>query len=156
MLAPVYGSIDPAAFVQSRHITYPSADGLSIPALLYTPRDLQGARLPAVVHVHGGPTAQWFRSFDPFAQFLVDQGFVVLEPNPRGSTGYGVQFRDAALRDWGGKDLEDIAAGAAYLRVLPYVDPDRLVVFGGSYGGYMPFMAGTGSGNPRPVRNNPA
>ncbi len=61
-------------------------------------------------HGHDGPTGQWFRGFDRFAQFPVDQGFVVLEPNPRGSTGYGVEFRDAALRDWGGMDLEDIAA----------------------------------------------
>jgi len=95
------------------------------------------------VHVHGGPTGQWFRAFDPFAQFLVDRGLVVLEPNIRGSTGYGVAFRDAALKDWGGVDLEDVAAGAEYLRTLPYVDPERLVVFGGSYGGFMTFIAAT-------------
>ena len=59
------------------------------------------------MHVHGGPTGQWFRGFDPFAQFLVDRGLVVLEPNIRGSTGYGVEFRDAAIKDWGGADLED-------------------------------------------------
>jgi dipeptidyl aminopeptidase/acylaminoacyl peptidase len=67
----------------------------------------------------------------------------VLEPNIRGSTGYGVAFRDAAIKDWGGADLEDVAAGAEYLRRLPYVDPDRVIVFGGSYGGYMTFMAVT-------------
>jgi len=96
-----------------------------------------------MVHVHGGPTGQWFRGFDPFAQFLVDRGLVVLEPNIRGSTGYGVDFRDAAIKDWGGADLEDVAAGARYLGSLPYVDPDRLVVFGGSYGGFMTFVAAT-------------
>jgi dipeptidyl aminopeptidase/acylaminoacyl peptidase len=144
LLLPEYGSIDPSIFVPSSHVSYPSANGTPIPALLYRPRDLPpDARLPAIVQVHGGPTAQWFRGFDPFAQFLVDRGFVVLEPNIRGSTGYGVAFRDAALRDWGGADLDDVAAGAAYLRELPYVDPERLVVFGGSYGGYMTFMAVT-------------
>lgn len=144
LLAAEYGSIDPAIFVTAEHLTYPTFDGKQIPALLYRPRDIPaGARLPAIVHVHGGPTGQWFRGFDPFAQFLVDRGFVVLEPNIRGSTGYGVVFRDAALKDWGGADLEDVAAGADYLKGLPYVDPERLVVFGGSYGGYMTFMAVT-------------
>jgi dipeptidyl aminopeptidase/acylaminoacyl peptidase len=144
LLPAEHGAIDPANFVESRHLTYSSDDGTPIPALLYTPREIpEGTRLPALVHVHGGPTAQWYRGFDPFAQFLVDLGFVVLEPNIRGSTGYGVPFRDAALMDWGGKDLGDVAAGAAYLGSLPYVDADRLVVFGGSYGGYMTFMAVT-------------
>jgi dipeptidyl aminopeptidase/acylaminoacyl peptidase len=144
LLAAEYGSIDRSAFVNATHITYTSTDGTEVPALLYVPHDIPpGARLPALVHVHGGPTAQWLRGFDPFAQFLVDLGFVVLEPNPRGSTGYGVRYRDAALMDWGGMDLEDVAEGARYLTSLPYVDPARLVVFGGSYGGYMTFIAMT-------------
>ncbi|HEV8230423.1 MAG TPA: S9 family peptidase [Candidatus Limnocylindria bacterium] len=144
LLAAEYGPIDRSVFVQAKHIWYPTFDGRRIPALLYTPRDIAaGERLPALVHVHGGPTSQWFRGFDPFAQFLVDRGLVVIEPNIRGSTGYGVDFRDAALKDWGGADLEDVAAAAAYLRTLPYVDPERLVVFGGSYGGFMTFIAAT-------------
>lgn len=139
-----YGPFDPAIFVGAEHIYYPSFDGTPIPAILYRPREIPaGARLPAIIHIHGGPTAQWFLSFDPFAQLLVDQGFVVLEPNIRGSTGYGVGFRDAALKDWGGVDLGDVAAGAEYLKNLDYVDPERLVVFGGSYGGYMTFMTVT-------------
>jgi dipeptidyl aminopeptidase/acylaminoacyl peptidase len=144
LIAPEYGSIDRRAFVASKHIYYQAFDGKQIPAILYAPRDIApGERLPALVHVHGGPTGQWFRDFDPFAQFLADRGFVVLEPNIRGSTGYGVEFRDAALKDWGGADLEDVAAGAAHLKTLPYVDADRLVVFGGSYGGFMTFIAAT-------------
>ncbi|GAC1647201.1 MAG: S9 family peptidase [Candidatus Dormibacteraceae bacterium] len=144
LVAPEYGSIESASFVKSAHVYYPTFDGKQIPAILYTPQDIApGERLPALVHVHGGPTGQWFRGFDPFAQFLADRGFVVLEPNIRGSTGYGVEFRDAAIRDWGGADLEDVAAGAEYLKTFPYVDPARLVVFGGSYGGFMAFIAAT-------------
>jgi dipeptidyl aminopeptidase/acylaminoacyl peptidase len=144
LIAPEYGSIDRRAFVESTHVYYPTFDGKQIPAILYTPRDVApGERLPALVHVHGGPTGQWFRGFDPFAQFLADRGLVVLAPNVRGSTGYGVEFRDAAIKDWGGADLEDVAAGAEYLKTLPFVDPDRLAVFGGSYGGFMTFIAAT-------------
>ena len=144
LIEPEYGSIDRRIFVNAEHVWYATFDGTKIPALLYRPRDIaSGEKLPGLVHVHGGPTGQWFRGFDPFAQFLVDRGFVVLEPNIRGSTGYGAQFRDAALKDWGGADLEDVAAGAKYLGSLPYVDRDRLVVFGGSYGGFMTLIAAT-------------
>jgi dipeptidyl aminopeptidase/acylaminoacyl peptidase len=144
LLPAEYGTIDRALFVEAKHVWYPTFDGRKIPALLYTPRGIAaGERLPALVHVHGGPTWQWFRGFDPFAQFLVDRGLVVIEPNIRGSTGYGVDFRDAAIKDWGGADLEDVAGAAEYLKTLPYVDPERLVVFGGSYGGFMSFIAAT-------------
>jgi dipeptidyl aminopeptidase/acylaminoacyl peptidase len=139
-----YGRIDPTVFVTAEHVWYPSGDGLQIPALLYRPREIPaGARLPAIVQVHGGPTAQFLRSFDPFIQFLVNRGYVVLAPNVRGSTGYGRAFRDMNLKDWGGGDLEDIAAGAAYLRALPYVDPARIGITGGSYGGFMTYIATT-------------
>jgi dipeptidyl aminopeptidase/acylaminoacyl peptidase len=144
LLAAEYGPIDRSVFVEAKHVYYKTFDGRKIPALLYAPRDLApDERLPAIVHVHGGPTGQWLRGFDPFAQFLVDRGLVVIEPNIRGSTGYGVDFRDAAIKDWGGADLEDIAAAAEYLKTLPYVDPERLVVFGGSYGGFMALVAAT-------------
>lgn len=137
-----YGTIDPALFVGDDYVHYPSSDGQMVPAIRYTPRDARpGERFPAIVNVHGGPTAQFFRGFDPFAQFLADRGFVVLAPNVRGSTGYGVAWRDANLQDWGGGDLEDVAAGAAYLKGLPYVDPDRIGIFGGSYGGFMSYLA---------------
>jgi dipeptidyl aminopeptidase/acylaminoacyl peptidase len=137
-----YGSIDPSLFVTDEYVRYPAFDGQEVPALLYRPKDVvEGGRLPALVMVHGGPTWQFFRSFDPYAQFLVDQGFVVLQPNIRGSTGYGVKWRDANIKDWGGGDLEDVAAGAEFLKTLPYVDPERIGIFGGSFGGFMTFLA---------------
>ena len=125
-------------------IAYESFDRLKIEALLYKPRSAaQGKRFPALVEVHGGPTGQYYRVFNPFTQYLANQGYVILQPNIRGSTGYGVKFRDMALKDWGGADLDDVASGAKFLRSLPYVDPDRVGVWGGSYGGFMTFMAVT-------------
>lgn len=136
-----YGTINPNLFVASQYVIYPSSDDLSISAILYKPREAEGGeKVAAIVIVHGGPTGQFFRSFDPYAQFLADHGFVVLEPNIRGSTGYGVEFRDMNRYDWGGGDLEDVAAGAEYLKSLHFVDPDRIGLFGGSYGGYMTLM----------------
>jgi dipeptidyl aminopeptidase/acylaminoacyl peptidase len=144
LLEAEYGSIDPALFVSHEYVWYESSDGLKIPAILYRPRDVDpDKKYPALVEVHGGPTGQFFRNFDPFAQFLANRGYVVIQPNPRGSTGYGVEFRDMAIKDWGGGDLEDIAAAAEYLRGLPEVDPDRIGVWGGSYGGYMTYIAVT-------------
>ncbi|WP_045233804.1 S9 family peptidase [Deinococcus pimensis] len=142
LLPAEYGTLDPEAFVPDEYVRYPSFDGQQVPAILYRPRGARpGARLPALVHVHGGPTAQFFRGFDLYAQFLADRGYVVLCPNVRGSTGYGVAWRDANLKDWGGGDLGDVVAGAAYLKSLPEVDPERVGVFGGSFGGYMSYMA---------------
>ena len=138
---PQYGAIDPGLFVEAEYVTYPSADDWDIPAILYQPRaaDYPGPR-PAIVAVHGGPWGQWELGFNAYAQFLADRGYVVLLPNPRGSTGYGREFREANIGDWGGKDLEDVANGAEYLKARGLVDPDRIGVFGGSYGGYMTFM----------------
>lgn len=142
LLPAHYGKLKPTQFVSGQHIYYPSFDEKSIPALLYHPHRLPTTKkLAAVVVAHGGPTDQFYREFDPLLQLLVGQGYVVLEPNVRGSTGYGVEFRDAALLDWGGGDLEDIAAGAHYLKSLPYVDSERVAIFGGSYGGYLTYMA---------------
>ncbi len=139
-----YGSIDPAAFVMAEDVYYPSFDGLRIHALLYHPRDASPShRVPAVVMPHGGPTWNYSHIFDPYVQFLVNEGYAVLLPNIRGSTGYGVEFRDMARHDWGGADLQDIVAGRNYLASLPFVDPDRIAVFGGSYGGFMTFIAMT-------------
>ncbi|GGL96227.1 S9 family peptidase [Deinococcus aerophilus] len=137
-----FGEVDPASFVPGEYLRYPTSDGLEVPAILYRPRELRGdQQYPALIHVHGGPTAQFFRGFDAQAQFLADQGYLVLCPNVRGSTGYGVAWRDANLLDWGGRDLDDVAAGAEYLKTLPEVDGTRLGIFGGSYGGYLSYMA---------------
>lgn len=142
ILPAAYGSIDPAHFAPHEYVHYPSTDGTSIPALLYRPPNVSPQeKLPALVMLHGGPASQFFRGFDPFTQFLVSVGFVIIQPNVRGSTGYGTAFRDACLLDWGGKDLEDVEGAAQYLRSLPTVDPSRIGVLGSSYGGYLAYLA---------------
>ncbi|MBD3191635.1 MAG: prolyl oligopeptidase family serine peptidase [Candidatus Heimdallarchaeota archaeon] len=144
LLEAEYGDIDRSRFVEPEYIRYKSFDGLEIPAIVYKPADIpEGVKLPAIVDVHGGPTAQYFLSFSPRAQYMASEGFVIVLPNIRGSTGYGVEFRDACRKDWGGKDLKDVVHAAEYLKTLPYVDPDRIAVGGGSYGGFMTFIAVT-------------
>jgi dipeptidyl aminopeptidase/acylaminoacyl peptidase len=91
LLGAEYGTIDPNLFVGHEYVWYPSSDGTMIPAILYRPRNLEkGKSYPSLVEVHGGPTYQYFRGFDVYAQFLADHGYLVLQPNPSGSTGYGV------------------------------------------------------------------
>ncbi|MFW9806861.1 MAG: S9 family peptidase [Candidatus Thorarchaeota archaeon] len=138
-----YGPYTPDDFHPDEYISYKS-NGMTIHAILYRPKELHpNKKLPAIIMPHGGPTSHYPRLFDVYSQVLVDRGYVVLLPNVRGSTGYGVEFRDACLNDWGGKDLDDIEAGVKYLKQLGYVDSTRIGITGGSYGGYMTFMAVT-------------
>ena len=137
-------SIDPALLVEPAHIRYPGADGEDVPALLFVPyaEALRGETLPpAIINIHGGPTAQHHREWNVATQVFVNAGFVVLAPNPRGSTGYGKKWREANRRDWGGKDLEDVARGAQWLGEQKVADAARIGVYGGSYGGYLTLMS---------------
>ncbi len=144
ILAADYGDLEPSDFVQLELINYPSFDGQMVSAFLYKPREASSEQqFPAIMDIHGGPTSQFRYTFDPDAQVLADQGYVVLQPNIRGSTGYGTVWRDANLNDWGGKDLEDVAYGAKYLQRQDFVNPDRIAITGGSFGGYMTYIAST-------------
>ena len=137
-------AIDPATLVEPSHVRYPGADGEDVPALLFLPyaEALRGEKIPpAIINIHGGPTAQHHREWNVATQVFVNAGFVVLEPNPRGSTGYGKKWREANRGDWGGKDLEDIARGAGWLGDQKLADPARIGVYGGSYGGYLTLMS---------------
>jgi dipeptidyl aminopeptidase/acylaminoacyl peptidase len=115
-------------------IDYESFDGRRIPAWLYRPGGDEPA--PFALLVHGGPEAQEKASFRPFVQYLLSRGIGVLATNIRGSTGYGKTYQKLIHHDWGGGDLEDWRHAAEWLRAQPFVDPDRLAVFGGSYGGF--------------------
>jgi dipeptidyl aminopeptidase/acylaminoacyl peptidase len=117
-------------------VKYPSSDGLEIPAYLTLPKGVEAKNLPAVILPHGGP---WYRDswgYDAFAQFLANRGYAVLQPNFRGSTGYGKKFIDAGNKQWGDKMQDDITFGAKYLIAQGIADPKRVGIMGGSYGGY--------------------
>lgn len=142
LISPHLGDLNPDFFVADDYVEYQSTDNLTIGAVLYKPKNIEmGKKLPALVQVHGGPTSQYFRNFSMFDQILVNNGFVILKPNFRGSTGYGRDFQDLNVEDIGGGDFEDVVAGVDYLKTLDYVDSSRIGIFGGSYGGYMTFWA---------------
>ncbi|MBV8829757.1 MAG: S9 family peptidase [Acidobacteriaceae bacterium] len=125
-------------------VRFQSKDGLSINAMLYKPRSLQsGVRCPAVLWIHGGPEGQDGYRLDLWAQYLAQQGYLVLEPNYRGSTGYGEKFRNFNVEDSGGGEMDDVAAGAQYLVDQGLADPKRLAIGGGSHGGTMTAYAVT-------------
>jgi dipeptidyl aminopeptidase/acylaminoacyl peptidase len=124
---------------------YPSKDGKwTISAFVYVPYNLpRNGQHPAIVLVHGGPTAQTVNSFNRFVQHVANEGYIVIAPNYRGSTGYGKEFQHANLFDMGGGDLQDVLATADWIKQTGYVDPKKVVIMGGSYGGYMSMMAVT-------------
>ncbi len=114
-----------------------TSDAFVIEGLLYLPA-VDGSQLvPLIVDVHGGPTGAWLASFDPFVAYLLGQGWAVLRPNPRGSTGYGEPFVAANRNDLGGGDFRDIMNGVDYAIAHFPIDPKKLALIGYSYGGEM-------------------
>jgi dipeptidyl aminopeptidase/acylaminoacyl peptidase len=126
-------------------VHYPSRDGKwTISAFVYVPYNMVRNGLnAAIVYVHGGPTSQAVNSFNRFIQHMVNQGYMVIAPNYRGSTGYGKEFQQANLFDMGGGDLQDVLAAADFIKQTGYLDPKKIVLIGGSYGGYLTMMGVT-------------
>jgi dipeptidyl aminopeptidase/acylaminoacyl peptidase len=136
------GGIDAAQLPRPEQVCFASEDGLRVCGTLYRPQAADGAtRLPAIVYPHGGPTWQHLRYWSPFLALLAQEGYMILAPDFRGSTGYGSAFRDANFGVWGVKDTADVVAAARYLQARDDVDGERVGVFGGSYGGYMVLCA---------------
>jgi dipeptidyl aminopeptidase/acylaminoacyl peptidase len=134
--------LDVHDLVESQLIRYTSFDGKEIPAYLYKPKDTKaGDKLPAIVMIHGGPQLQESKGFGSLRQYIMNQGWVLLIPNVRGSVGYGKTYYSMDDRDWGGAPLKDAVAAKNYLARLGYVDPNKVVIMGGSYGGYMVLAA---------------
>jgi dipeptidyl aminopeptidase/acylaminoacyl peptidase len=117
-------------------IRYRSRDGLEIPAYLTLPLGVKPVKLPTVVVPHGGPWARDIWAYNGLAQFLANRGYAVLQPNFRGSTGYGKAFLNAGNRQWGEAMQDDITWGVKYLVEKGIADPQRVGIMGGSYGGY--------------------
>jgi dipeptidyl aminopeptidase/acylaminoacyl peptidase len=121
-------------------IRWKGADGLEIEGMLVKPVGyVKGKRYPTILQIHGGPYARFSYGFEQRAQIYAGNGYAVLMPNPRGSTGYGHKFATANVGDWGGKDYQDLLAGVDELVKSGLADPERLGVMGGSYGGFMTF-----------------
>lgn len=123
-----------ADLVMPEQTSYRSYDGLVIPALLHRPQE---SNVAAIVLPHGGPAAQAIFEWNIMVQYLVAKGYSCIEPNYRGSTGFGVEFEQANYDDWGVGDTQDCLYAARFLRALEHVSPDRIGIFGPSYGGYM-------------------
>lgn len=136
-------AISPADMVKPYLVQYPSRDGkYTISAWAYMPYNIgRNNKYPAIVWVHGGPDSQVMDDFNPFIQYILNQGYIVIAPNYRGSSGYGEAFKDANLMDMGGADLQDVLASVDFIKKTGYVDPTKLIVMGRSYGGYLTMMA---------------
>ena len=135
-------SLAPEHLPKSEIVTYRSFDGTLVSGIVTMPFNLKrDGSNPAVVMPHGGPTGQSNDGFSRYATALASRGYVVIQPNPRGSTGYGLAFQKANFQDLGGGDLKDELAAKQFLVDSGYVDPKRVGIFGGSYGGFMTLMA---------------
>ena len=134
--------INPADLVKSKVVRFKSFDGMVIPSIYYQPKEASAShRVPAIVMVHGGPGGQTTRNYSAQVQYLVNHGYAVLGINNRGSSGYGKSFNTADDGKHGREPLWDCVEAKAYLASLGHVDPERIGIMGGSYGGYMTLAA---------------
>ena len=132
--------IDSRQMAAVEPVSYEARDGLKIPAYITYPMGRPRGNLPAIVLPHGGPTSRDTLDFDYLAQFLANRGYLVLQPNFRGSSGYGVEFEDAGKKQWGGVMQDDLTDGTKWLVAQGLADPARICIVGWSYGGYAALM----------------
>jgi dipeptidyl aminopeptidase/acylaminoacyl peptidase len=149
-LSEEYAGIGPGDVNPVQRVDYAAQDGLKIPAYLTTPKGQDPKGLPLVVLVHGGPAARDVRGFDWWAQALASSGYAVLQPQFRGSTGFGEKHLTSGYGEWGRKMQTDVSDGVRALAAKGIVDPKRVCIAGASYGGYAA-MAGAAL-DPEPYR----
>lgn len=136
-LIALYADLPDASIASTRHVHYKARDGLDIPALLTLPVGASASSgLPFVVLPHGGPAAHDAAGFDPWVQLLVSRGYGVLQPQFRGSTGYGRELQVAGHQQWGLSMQDDVTDGTRWLVQQKWADPKRICIVGASYGGY--------------------
>ena len=133
--------LPPASMPERKFIKYKARDGMEIPAWVTIPKGGSGKNLPMVLHIHGGPQVRAYNGVQwqgrtPVAQFLASRGYVVLEPEPRGSTGFGRKHYESSYKQWGLSMQDDLTDGALHLVKEGLVDKNRMCLYGGSYGGY--------------------
>jgi len=121
---------------EMRHIKFSARDGLEINGYLTLPAGAEAQNLPLILNPHGGPWARDFYGYNSEIQFLANRGYAVLQVNFRGSTGYGTEFLDAGNRQWGLAMQNDLTDGVAWAVNEGIADPERICIYGGSYGGY--------------------
>src|SRR5205823_11748974 len=123
--------------------SYTARDGLHIEGYLSFPPEAGRTKLPTVLLVHGGPWHRDSWGLDPLAQWLANRGYLCVQINFRGSTGYGKEFVNAGDKEWGGKMQDDISDVAKWVSEQGYADPERICIYGGSYGGYATLAGAT-------------
>jgi protease II len=138
-----HASISPKTFVAPELIRYTSFDERRIPAWFYQPQRENNKLLPAIVYVHGGPESQFTAYFHFLLQYFLAHGYAVLAPNVRGSTGYGKAYSHLDDVEKRMDSVADLAHAAYWLREQPEINVEKLVVYGGSYGGFMVLAAMT-------------
>jgi len=129
--------IDPKTMATTRWVRYPARDGLSIPALLTVPTNAKGKPAPLVVDIHGGPNVEatsW--GFDTEVQFMASRGYAVLQPQFRGTLGFGWKLESSGYRRWGDEMQDDLEDGVKWAAAQGIADPGRVCFYGWSYGGY--------------------
>lgn len=131
-----YPAIDPARLTPVTAVQYPARDGLQIPAYLTLPQGREARELPLIVLPHGGPFIRDTWDYEPLVQFLASRGYAVLQPQFRGSTGYGKNFVEKGYGEWGKKMQDDLDDGVDWLVRSGRIDPKRVCIVGASYGGY--------------------
>ncbi|WP_319780211.1 S9 family peptidase [Maridesulfovibrio sp.] len=128
--------LDEAQMAEMKPVSFISRDGLTIHGYLTLPKNRKPGNLPVVINPHGGPWLRDYWEFNPETQFLANLGIAVMQVNFRGSTGYGREFMEKGFKQWGRNMQNDLTDAAHWLMDLGIADPDRIAIYGGSYGGY--------------------
>ena len=141
-IASSRSNIPPEAVASVTTFSYKARDGLEIPAIITSPPGVQPENLPTIVMPHGGPESHDEVTFDWMAQYFANRGYLVLQPNFRGSDGFGDDFTKAGYGGWGGVMQDDVSDGLNFLVDTGMSDPNRVCIIGWSYGGYSALAGG--------------
>lgn len=141
-IGDIYNNLIPEKLATPALANYKARDGLSIRLYILLPPGYKAGKMaPMVIMPHGGPHARDYSTYDMFAQFVASLGNIVIQPNFRGSTGYGLKFEEAGYKQWGGTMQNDLTDAVNFMVEKGYVDAGRVCIVGGSYGGYAALMA---------------